>query len=62
MKNKDFLYIKDARLGNLKVPSSHKLYEEFSQRKPCNKCIITTNLIKPMLTTLKVHHCPLCQR
>lgn len=62
MKDKDLLYVKDARLGNLMVPSSHKLHKEFSQIKPCNKYIITTNLIKPTLTTLKAHHYPLCQK
>lgn len=60
MKDKDLLYVKDARSGNLLVPSSHKLHEELSQRKPCNKYIITTNLIKPTPTNLKVHHYPLC--
>lgn len=62
MKDKDLLYVKDARLGNLMVPSSHKLHEEFSQRNPCNNYIIISNLIKPTLVTLKVHHYPLCQR
>lgn len=52
MKDKD-LYVKDARSGNLTVPSSHKTYGELSQRKPCNKYIITPNLINPTPPNLK---------
>jgi len=43
MKHKDLSYAKAGRLDDLMVPSSHKHYQELSQKKPSNKHIIIIN-------------------